>query len=44
MLAKGRIKEKGVIPPERIGMDEKTTRALLSELKNRGVVVEESEI
>jgi saccharopine dehydrogenase-like NADP-dependent oxidoreductase len=44
MLAKGRIKEKGVIPPERIGMDEKKTRALLSELKNRGVVVEESEI
>jgi len=44
MLAKGKIKEKGVIPPERIGMDEKTTRALLSELKNRGVIVEESKI
>lgn len=42
MLAKGVIEEKGVIPPERLGMNEAVAGRLLSELKKRGVTVEES--
>jgi lysine 6-dehydrogenase len=42
MLAEGVIQEKGVIPPERLGMNEAVAGRLLSELKNRGVTVEES--
>ncbi|HUV53643.1 MAG TPA: saccharopine dehydrogenase C-terminal domain-containing protein, partial [Candidatus Krumholzibacteriaceae bacterium] len=42
MLAEGKIGEKGVIPPERLGMDQGFTEALLSELKKRDIVIEES--
>ncbi len=42
MLAEGVIEEKGVIPPERLGMNEAVAERLLSELKNRGVIVKES--
>ncbi len=42
MLAKDEIEEKGVIPPERLGMNEAVAERLLSELKNRGVTVKES--
>ena len=42
MLAEGVIEEKGVIPPERLGMNEAVAERLLSELKKRGVTVEES--
>lgn len=40
MLAKGTIDVKGVIPPERLGMDVEFTETLISELKSRGVIVE----
>jgi saccharopine dehydrogenase-like NADP-dependent oxidoreductase len=42
MLTEGAIEEKGVIPPERLGMNEVVAERLLLELKNRGVMVEES--
>ena len=42
MLAKGTIDVKGVIPPERLGMDTGFTETLISELKSRGVIVEET--
>jgi saccharopine dehydrogenase-like NADP-dependent oxidoreductase len=42
MLAKGAIDVKGVIPPEKLGMDTKFTETLISELKSRGVIVEET--
>jgi len=44
MLAEGAIKEKGVIPPERLGMNERITEGLLSELGKRGVIVEVSSL
>lgn len=40
-LAQGAIKEKGVIPPDRLGMDRALFRDILSELRARGVLVEE---
>jgi saccharopine dehydrogenase-like NADP-dependent oxidoreductase len=42
MLAKGTIDVKGVIPPEKLGMDTKFSETLISELKSRGVIVEET--
>jgi len=42
MLAKGTFNVKGVIPPERLGMDTAFTETLISELKSRGVIVEET--
>ncbi len=42
MLAEGEIAEKGVVPPERLGMDHGFTWKLLSELKKRDIVIEES--
>jgi len=42
MLARGEIKEKGVVPPERLGMDEDLARGVLSGLGKRGVEVGES--
>jgi lysine 6-dehydrogenase len=42
MLAEGKIGEKGVVPPERLGMDRRFTEALLIELKRRDIVIEES--
>ena len=44
MLAGGAIEEKGVIPPERLGMNERITEGLLSELGKRGVMVEASSL
>lgn len=44
MLAGGAIEEKGVIPPERLGMNERITEGLLSELGKRGVIVEASSL
>ena len=41
-LAQGAIEEKGVIPPERLGMDHVFFRGLLSGLEARGVKVEEA--
>jgi len=43
MLAEGKIGEKGVVPPEKLGMDQGFTQNLLSELRKRNIVVEESE-
>jgi lysine 6-dehydrogenase len=43
MLAEGKIGEKGVLPPEKLGMDQGFTQNLLSELRKRSIVVEESE-
>ena len=42
MLAEGRIREKGVVPPERLGMDENFAGRFLSELGMRGVEVKET--
>ena len=41
-LAGGIIKDKGVIPPERLGMDEGLFEDIISDLKIRGVTVTES--
>jgi len=41
-LAMGDIKEKGVVPPEKLGMDEAFFKGLLSELRDRGVKGEEA--
>jgi saccharopine dehydrogenase-like NADP-dependent oxidoreductase len=41
-LAGGIIKDKGVIPPERLGMDEGLFENIISDLKIRGVTVTES--
>jgi len=42
-LASKKIKEKGVIPPERLGRDRGFMKNLLSELRELNVVVEESQ-
>ena len=39
-LAKGEVEERGVVPPERLGMDEGLFEDILSELRGRGVQVE----
>jgi saccharopine dehydrogenase-like NADP-dependent oxidoreductase len=39
MLAKGRIQEKGVVTPERLGMNPDFTEELFKELKKRGIQV-----
>ena len=44
MLAQGMIKDKGALPPERLGKDEKFVETLMAELKRRGVLIEESDI
>jgi len=38
LLSDNRIKEKGIIPPERIGIDQKCVKFILSDLKKRGVL------
>ncbi|MCW4048390.1 MAG: saccharopine dehydrogenase family protein [Candidatus Bathyarchaeota archaeon] len=43
MLARDRITEKGVIPPEKLGMNPEFTRRLIAELNARGINVEEIE-
>lgn len=42
MLAEGVIVERGVVPPERLGMNEKIAESLLTELRAKGVKVEET--
>ena len=43
LMLKGMLRIKGVIPPEKIGMDDELFKRFLEELKNRGVnVVEEA--
>lgn len=42
LLAKKAIKTKGMIPPEKLGEDEKVFKKLLSMLKKRGIHVKES--
>ncbi len=42
MLAEGKMGEAGVVPPERLGMKHGFAEALLSELKKRDIVIEES--
>ena len=41
-LATNKIKRVGVVPPERLGMDQSFTKDLLSELRKRNVVIQES--
>ncbi len=41
-LAKGAIEEKGVVPPEKLGMDQVFFEGILAELEARGVKVEEA--
>lgn len=41
-LAQGAVKEKGVVPPERLGMDDTLFRSLLSELREKGVHIKET--
>lgn len=40
MLARGMIKTKGVIPPEKVGMDASIFGGLISDLRERGIRVE----
>jgi len=37
LMLKGIVKEKGVVPPERIGMNDKVFRLFLGELERRGI-------
>jgi len=41
LLAKGDIKEKGVVPPEKLGMNEKIFSKIMAELGKDGIKVEE---
>ena len=43
LLAKKVIKMKGMIPPEKLGGDEKVFRKLMGMLKQRGIQIKESE-
>ncbi len=42
MLSKGDIRGPGVIPPEKFGMNKEFTLNLISQLKSRGVIIEET--
>jgi saccharopine dehydrogenase-like NADP-dependent oxidoreductase len=42
MLAEGTIKGPGVIPPEKLGMKKGFTETLMAQLKQRGVLIEET--
>ena len=44
MLARGTIRDKGVLPPERMGRDPDFVGTLMAELKKRGVLIEASGI
>ena len=44
MLTKGKIKGPGVIPPEILGMEKEFTETLIDQLKQRGVLIEETTI
>lgn len=41
LILEGKIKEKGVIPPEKLGMDEEIYTRIIEELKRRGVKIKE---
>jgi len=41
LLAKGDVEEKGVVPPEKLGMNEGFFEKFLNEMKKRGIKVEE---
>lgn len=43
LLAQKAIEEKGVIPPERLGMNERLFKRFIDEMKKRGIVVKEEE-
>ena len=43
LLAKKAIEEKGVVPPERLGMDEKLFNKIITELKKKGIKIEKFE-
>lgn len=42
LLAKKAVEEKGVIPPEKLGMNEKLYNGFMSMMKKRGIMVKES--
>lgn len=42
LVAKKIVEEKGVIPPENLGMDDKLYKKLTSAMKKRGIIVKES--
>ncbi len=44
LILKKAVKEKGVIPPEKIGMDDKLFQLFLDELKKRGIRIVEEEM
>jgi saccharopine dehydrogenase-like NADP-dependent oxidoreductase len=41
LILKGDLKEKGVVPPEKLGMDSKLFKLFLEGLKNRGININE---
>ncbi len=43
LLAQKAIEEKGVIPPEKLGMNERLFERFIGEMKKRGIVVKEEE-
>jgi len=43
LMAQNAIKEKGVIPPEKLGMNEKLYDKFMSMMKKRGITVEENQ-
>ncbi len=43
LIAKKTVKENGVIPPEKLGMNEKFYRKFMDQMKKRGIAVKESE-
>jgi len=44
LMLKKVIKEKGVVPPERLGMSEEFFGTFLNELEKRGIKITEKEI
>ncbi|RLG43290.1 MAG: saccharopine dehydrogenase [Thermoproteota archaeon] len=44
LMLKGMLKVKGVIPPEKMGMNDKFFSLFLNELKKRGISIEEKEV
>lgn len=44
LMLKGAVKEKGVVPPERIGMNDELFKLFCEELKERGIKISEEKI
>ncbi len=42
LVAKKNVEEKGVVPPERLGMNKRFFKKFMSALRNRGITIEES--